>query len=68
MKKSRYSDEQLVRILREADQMPCTQVAKKNGVSEATICTWRKRFGEMEVNEVHLEWLHFNGHKNSSIL
>ena len=36
MKKSRYSDEQIVRILREADQMPVTQVAKKNGVSEAT--------------------------------
>ena len=58
MKKSRYSDEQIVRILREADQMPVTQVAKKNGVSEATIYTWRKRFGEMEVNDVrHLKQL-----------
>jgi putative transposase len=58
MKKSRYSDEQIVRILREADQMPVTQVAKKNGVSDATIYTWRKRFGEMEVNDVrHLKQL-----------
>ena len=58
MKKSRYSDEQIVRILREADQMPVTQVANKNGVSEATINTWRKRFGEMEVNDVrHLKQL-----------
>jgi putative transposase len=58
MKKSRYSDEQIVRILREADQMSVTQVAKKNGVSEATINTWRKRFGEMEVNdERHLKQL-----------
>ena len=58
MKKSRYSDEQIVRILREADQMPVTQVANKNGVSEATINTWRKRFGEMEVNdERHLKQL-----------
>jgi len=47
MKKSRYSDEQIVRILREADQMPVAQVAKKHGVSEATIYTWRKKFGEM---------------------
>ena len=37
MKKSRYSDEQIVRILREADQMPVTQLAKKHGVSEATV-------------------------------
>ena len=58
MKKSRYSDEQIVRILREADQMPVTQVAKKNGVSEATIYTWRKRFGEMDESDVrHLKQL-----------
>ena len=58
MKKSRYSDEQIVRILIEADQMPVTQVAKKNGASEAKIYTWRKRFGEMEVNDVrHLKQL-----------
>jgi putative transposase len=58
MKKSRYSDEQIVRILRETDQMPVTQVAKKNGVSEAAIYTWHKRFGEMEVNDVrHLKQL-----------
>lgn len=58
MKKRRYSDEQIVRILREADQMPVTQAAKRNGVSEATIYIWRKRFGEMEVNDVrHLKQL-----------
>ena len=58
MKKSRYSDEQVVGVVREADQMPVTQVANKNGVSEATINTWRKRFGEMEVNDVrHLKQL-----------
>lgn len=38
--------------------MPVTQVAKKNGASEAKIYTWRKRFGEMEVNDVrHLKQL-----------
>ena len=58
MKKSRYNDEQIVRILSEADQMPVSQVAKKNGVSEATIYTWRQKFGEMEVNDVrHLKRL-----------
>lgn len=58
MKRTRYSDEQIVRILREADQMPVSQAAKKNGVSEATIYVWRKKFGEMEVNDVrHLKQL-----------
>ena len=43
-----HEEEQIVRILRETDQMPVAQVAKKNGVSEATIYTWRKKCGEME--------------------
>ena len=41
MKKARYTDDQMVRILREADQSPVAQVAKKHGVSEATIYAWR---------------------------
>lgn len=52
MKKSRCSDEQIVRILREADRAPITEVAKHNGVSEASIYAWRKRFGEMASNDV----------------
>lgn len=52
MKKTRFSDEQIVRILREADQSTVTQAAKNNGVSEATIYAWRKKFGELEVSDV----------------
>lgn len=52
MKKTRYSDEQIVRILREADRDSVAEVAKRHGVSEATIYVWRKKFGSMETDEV----------------
>ncbi len=48
MKTSRFSEEQMVAILREADKAPVPEVARKHKVSEQTIYTWRRRFGVLE--------------------
>ena len=52
MKRARFTDERIVRILQEADRAPVAEVAKRHGVSEPSIYGWRKKFGDMSTDDV----------------
>ena len=52
MRKSRFADEQMVAIRREADRTSVAEAAKKHKVSEPTIYAWRKHFGELPPADV----------------
>ncbi|UCF81133.1 MAG: transposase [Acidobacteriota bacterium] len=52
MRGKRYSTEQIVRILREADSgMKTSAVCRKHNISEQTFYRWRKKYGDLGVPE-----------------
>jgi putative transposase len=53
MKKSRFTEEQIIAILKEVEsgRKTVVQSSRENGVSEATIYKWKQKYGGLEVNE-----------------
>ena len=50
MKKSRFSEEQIMAILKEAEAgMKTKDLARKHGICEQTLYRWKAKYGGMEV-------------------
>jgi putative transposase len=53
MKRSRFSDQQIAFVLRQADEgTAIAEVCRKVGISEATYYNWRKKFGGLMPSEM----------------
>lgn len=53
MRRSKYSESQIVGILKEADNgVAVKEVCRKYGISDATYYKWKSKYGGLEVSDV----------------
>jgi len=51
MKKSRFTDNQILDILKQAENgVPVTELCRQHGISSATFYKWRSKFGGMDAS------------------
>jgi putative transposase len=52
MKKKRFTEEQIISVLKEHEAgMKTGDLARKHGISEATLYNWKAKFGGMDVSD-----------------
>ncbi len=52
MKKSRFSEEQIIGVLKEHQAgIAVSEICRKHGISDATFYTWRSKYGGLEVSD-----------------
>ena len=52
MKRQRFTEEQIIGILREQDAgAKVADLARKHGISEATLYNWKAKYGGLDVSE-----------------
>jgi len=52
MKRSRYTEEQIIGILKEQEAgTPVAELCRKDGMSDATFYAWKSKYGGLEVSE-----------------
>lgn len=53
MKKKRFTEEQILRILKEYNAGKKVQdLTREHGISDATLYNWKKKYSDMQVNEL----------------
>jgi putative transposase len=50
MKRKRFMEEQIIGVMRE-HELGTADLCRKHGISEATFCNWKSKFGGLDVSE-----------------